>query len=48
MPIGSRWIFESKEAFYAAAQNYYGNDWKNNVQTNFFVIQPHFGIGFPF
>lgn len=48
MPIGSRWIFESKEAFYTAAQNYYGNDWKNKVQTNFFVIQPHFGIGFPF
>lgn len=48
MPVGSRWIYESKEAFHNAAASYYGSDWKSKVPTRLFVIQPHFGIGFPF
>lgn len=48
LPIGSRWIYESKEAFNTAALNYYGSEWKTRIPASLFLIQPHFGIGFPF
>ena len=48
LPIGSRWIYESKAAFNTAALNYYGSEWESKISKRLFMFQPHFGIGFPF
>lgn len=48
LPEGSRWIFQSKDAYYQQAEAVYGPDFMKRIPANPFVIQPHFGIGYPF
>lgn len=48
LPEGSRWIFQSKDAYYQQAEAVYGSNFMSRIPSNPFVIQPHFGIGYPF
>lgn len=48
LPIGSRWIFQSRKNYFDMAEQVYGADYKSMVPKNPFQLSPHIGIGYPF
>jgi hypothetical protein len=47
MPAGSRWIFQSRKAYYDEGLSVFGQDYKS-IMPKPFIPSLNFGIGYPF
>jgi len=47
LPENSKWIFQSRENYYKEAEEYFGENFRQNTPLPF-TPQLHFGIGYPF
>lgn len=47
LPKSSRWIWQSKTAYYEEAEAFFGENYKSMIPLPF-IPQLHFGIGYPF